>query len=98
MTKMQKFKSWTKKNAENIVIGTGFILGGGVFVAILVAAVKDENARHAEEAAVWNEIITHEAEVEDALVEEHNAGNFVYALLDGSYLAVPAGSSQKLIK
>ena len=98
MTKMQKFKSWVKENSENIVAGSVFILFGAGFVAVLVAAVKDENSRHAEETAAWNEIIAHEAEVDATLVDEHNAGNFVYALMDGTYLAVPAGSSQKLIK
>lgn len=98
MTKMQKFKSWTKNNAENIVVGTVFILSGAGFVTLLVAAVKDENTRQAAEIDTWNELIAHEEAVEGSLLEEHNAGNFVYALMDGSYLAVPAGSNQKLIK
>lgn len=98
MTKMQKFKSWTKKNAENIAVGTVFILTGAGFVAVLVAAVKDDNRRQAEEIATWNEYIAHEEEVEATVLDEHNAGNFVYALMDGSYLAVPAGANQKLIK
>lgn len=98
MTKMQKFKSWAKKNAEDIAVGTVFLLTGAGFVAVLVAAVKDDNRRQAAEIEVWNELVAHEEAVEGSLVEEHNAGNFVYALLDGSYLAVPPGSNQKLIK
>jgi hypothetical protein len=98
MTKMQKFKSWTKENAENIAVGTVLFLTGTGFVAVMVAAVKDDNRRQAEATATWNELIAHEVEVENAVTDEHNAGNFVYALLDGSYLAVPAGAKQKLIK
>lgn len=98
MTKMQKFKSWTKDNAENLIVGTMFTLVGAFSVAVVVAAVKDENARIAEETAAWNEMIAHEAEVDQILTEEHNAGNFVYALMDGTHLSVPAGANQKLIK
>jgi hypothetical protein len=98
MTKMQKFKSWTKENAENIAVGTVLFLTGAGFVAVMVAAVKDDNRRQAEATTAWNELVAHEVEVENAVVDEHNAGNFVYALSDGSYLAVPAGANQKLIK
>lgn len=98
MTKMQKFKSWTKENAENIVVGTVFTVFGAGFIALSVAAIKDENTRLAAERAAWEEVVAHEAEIDKTIVEEHNAGNFVYALMDGSYLAVPPGANQKLIQ
>ena len=97
MTKMQTFKKWTKEHVEDLVLGGVTLATVGGFTALVVYAIKEDNRRIDAEIAELQEQEARVKAMRTAVADEHNNGNFVYTLMDGSYLSVPANSDQKLI-
>jgi len=96
-TKMKKFKRWTKDHAEDLAVGTVLLAFTGGFTALVVYAIKEDNKRIDAEIAELQEQEARVKAIRTAVIDEHNSGNSVYTLMDGTYLSVPANANPKLI-
>lgn len=97
-TKMQKFKTWAKDYSEEIVLGTVATAVGAAYITYFVHIAKQANIQLAAENEEWNARVEYEMEIDKMLIDEHNSGKSIYALLDGTYLTVPNDADRKLIK
>jgi hypothetical protein len=90
-TKSQKLKSWMSNHSEDIIAAS--IIAGSV--AAFVAVVVYTNKQYNVDVAAWNE---HADEIVGWINDQTKAGNFIYALSDGTYLTVAADAAQEIVR